>query len=324
MCLRPRAQPHNHGVNLNSPPLDPDRPDTERRRLIMAGLAGLAAPVLTSGCAAVARAPEPWEGRLHGPGIALLGEVHDNAEQHRLRAAILRRACAAGWRPALVMEQFDIDRQGILDGARQQRDSSAASLIAQASASRGWDWKYYEAPIALALQFDLPLLAGNVPRSMATRLLRESPQAVFGEQRAHDLGLDRTPAADWQAEQEREIDQGHCGALPRRLWAGMARAQFARDAVMADLLRKHAARGAVLLAGNGHVRRDIGVPRWLSSVPAPTLLAVGFVESATAPLTSETYAEQFDAVVVTAPARRADPCKDFKAPAERPLLTALR
>jgi uncharacterized iron-regulated protein len=294
-----------------------------RRAFTATTLACLAAPGLV-GCGVLARDPEPWEARLGGGTIALLGEVHDNAEHHRRREIILRRACDAGWRPVVVMEQFDIDRQADIDRARRERAVDAAHLIALAGAQRGWDWKYYEPLIAIVLQFDLPLLAGNLPRPVAARLVRETPQAVFGPKRAGELGLDAAPDAAWQAEQEREIDQGHCGALPRRLWAGMAQAQFARDAVMAELLCVHAASGAVLLAGNGHVRRDIGVPRWLSGVPAPTLLAVGFVESASAPLASETYAERFDAVVITAPARRADPCKDFKAPAERPPLTALR
>jgi uncharacterized iron-regulated protein len=291
----------------------------------MAGLAGLAVPHLSSGCAASMRPPEPWEGRLQGATVALLGEVHDNAEQHRLRASILRRACSAGWRPAVVMEQFDIDRQADIDRARRERASDPAYLVAQAGASRGWDWKYYEPLIAIALQFELPLFAGNLPRPLAARLIRDTPQTVFGAKRARELGLDAAPDSAWQAGQEREIDQGHCGALPRHLWAGMARAQFARDAVMAELLRTHAERGAVLLAGNGHVRRDIGVPRRLTVVPAPLLLAVGFVERGVDAGPSDAppdYSNQFDAVVVTSPAIRADPCKDFKVPPERPPLTA--
>ena len=66
----------------------------------------------------------------------------------------------------------------------------------------------------------------------------------------------------------------------------------------------------MLLAGNGHVRRDIGVPRWLNTLPASRWLAVGYVESDHA----DAVRGLFDAVVVTAPASRADPCKNFKAP----------
>ena len=52
-------------------------------------------------------APFPWEDRLRGDAIVLLGEVHDNPVQHGLRLEVLRRAFEAGWRPAIAMEQFD-------------------------------------------------------------------------------------------------------------------------------------------------------------------------------------------------------------------------
>jgi len=92
----------------------------------------------------------------------------------------------------------------------------------------------------------------------------------------------------------------------------MARGQFARDAAMAHLLRTHGARGAVLWAGDGHVRRDLGVPRWLDRQGA-TALAVGFVERGTPPPATGVY----DAVVWTEAAVRPDPCAAFEATPQR-------
>lgn len=287
--------------------------DGARRRAVSAGLGWLALQGLV-GCATTPSPAETWGARLHGSTLALLGEVHDNAEHHRLRATILRRAFEAGWRPAVVMEQFDLDRQADIERSRSERPRDAKHLIAQAGAARGWQWSDYEPLVELALLFDLPLLAGNLPRAQSARLVRETNEAVLGAERTRELGLDRAPDPAWQAAQEREIDVGHCGTLPRSIWAGMARAQFAKDAVMARLLRQHAARGAVLLAGNGHVRRDIGVPRWLADLEPQSLLAVGFVEvdgAARVP-------EQFDSVVVTARAKRGDPCEAFRARPVRP------
>jgi uncharacterized iron-regulated protein len=280
-----------------------------------------------SGCAWLAPPPAPtqaWEPRLQGHTLALLGEVHDNAEHHRQRTAILRRALEAGWRPAFVMEQFDIDRQADIERCRRERPHDARHLIACTGAARGWDWDFYAPVIALALKFELPLLAGNLPRATAAKLSRESAEQVFGAMRARELGLHEARDPAWLAAMEREIDLGHCGALPRSAVAGIARGQFARDAVMARLLREHAARGAVLLAGTGHVRRDIGVPRWLADVAdvqaspgtastpanAPQrVLAVGFIESGSEPPAPG----QFDATVAAPPAQREDPCKAFKA-----------
>ena len=114
---------------------------------------------------------------------------------------------------------------------------------------------------------------------------------------------------DLQSAQEREIDAGHSHALPPAMWLRMARAQLARDAVMADVLRRASgAGGVVLLAGNGHVRRDIGVPRWLGAIN-DRVFAVGYLEidDETTPVTA------FDAFVRTVAAERVDPCAQFKA-----------
>lgn len=273
-------------------------------------------PCIASIAAACATAPtvQPWESRLAGDAIVLLGEVHDNAAQHRLRLELLRRAFAAGWRPAIVMEQFDIERQADIDRARREQPRNAQHLIDQATprvaqSGAGWNWAFYKPYVALALEHDVPLLAANLATADTRRIVRGGLAASFDEQRLVALGLDRPIASEWQQAQEREIDRGHCGALPATMWPRMAQAQFARDAVMADVLRRHAQRGVVLLAGNGHVRRDLGVPRWLND-EAPRVFAVGLLERSD----TLTPSGAFNATLRTEVAERADPCADFKPP----------
>ena len=289
---------------------------TPPRRRLLAVLLGALAVSRLGGCAAALRTPAdassadaPWQERLRGDTIALLGEVHDNAALHGLRADALRRAVEGGWRPVLVMEQFDIDRQDDLERSRRAHPRDARALIAAAGAAHGWDWAFYEPLVALALDHDLPLVAGNLSRSAAARVMREGAAAVLGEARARRLGLLGAVAPALLGAQEREIDLGHCGALPPAMLPIMARAQLARDAVMADVLREHASGGAVLLAGDGHVRRDLGVPRWLDGVASARLLCVGFVETG-----QPVLAGRYDALVVAAPASRDDPCRDFVPP----------
>ena len=130
--------------------------------------------------------------RLRGDTVALLGEVHDHPELHRRRVADVAAALAAGWRPTVVMEQFDTDRQADLDRARRERPQDAAHLIAQAGATRGWDWALYQPLIALVLKHELPLVAGNLSRTAATKVVREGYAAVFDAGRRERLGLDRT------------------------------------------------------------------------------------------------------------------------------------
>ena len=295
----------------------PHRGPRARRRLLAALLGALALPRL-AGCAAVAgTAASPWEARLRGDTIALLGEVHDNPTLHRLRAEALHRAVEAGWRPVLVMEQFDTDRQDDIERSRREHPRDVRALIAAAGAARGWDWAFYEPLVALALAHDLPLIAGNLSRTAAARVMREGPAAVLGEARARGARPARSGrpgAARGPAARDR----------PRPLRRLAARAA-AEDGARAVRARRgdgrHAARarrgGAVLLAGDGHVRRDLGVPRWLGGVAPERLLSVGFVETGQPALTG-----RYDALVVAAPAARADPCRDFVAPRSVALASA--
>src|SRR6478609_3471856 len=70
-----------------------------------------------------------WDHRLRGDALVLLGEVHDNAQQHQLRLVALQRAFASGWRPAIAMEQFDREHQADIDRARRERPADAQHVI---------------------------------------------------------------------------------------------------------------------------------------------------------------------------------------------------
>lgn len=271
---------------------------------------GFAFTAILAGCAGAPR--HDWETRLNGDAIVLLGENHNNAEHHRLRLEVLRRAFAAGWRPALAMEQFDHDRQADIDRARHQQPRNAQHIIDIASPPAGvrgkWNWSYYRSFIELALEYGVPLLGANLSTADTGKVVRGGYAAVFDAGRVKSLGLDVTVSPEVQSAQEREMDIGHCNALPPSALPGMARGQIARDAVMASVLIQHAPQGVALIAGNGHVRRDIGVPRWLSSALRERTLAVGYLEPGVPPeLTAS-----FDAVVRTAASGQPDPCIEFK------------
>ena len=252
--------------------------------------------------------PFSWEDRLRGDAIVLLGEVHDNPVQHALRLEVLRRAFEAGWRPAIAMEQLDREHQIDIELARKGRPLDADYLIEKAAkehgqSMNGWNWEYYRPYVALALQYGVPLLAANLSRHDAQKLIVLGNSAVFDDSMERLLGLDRQRPALLEA-QENEIDAGHCHALPREHLPAMARAQLARDAVMAGVLREHGAQGVVLLAGDGHARRDIGVPAWFDPATLARVFAVGFLEGGEpAP-----PASAFDAVVSTDAVPRPDRC----------------
>ena len=106
---------------------------------------------------------------------------------------------------------------------------------------------------------------------------------------------------------EDAIAQGHCNLLPREALPGMARAQIARDRALASAIAPYAVRGVVLLTGNGHARKDIGVPHWLTPEARTAALSIAFVERG-----GDEPVADFDAYVVTEAAPRPDQCEALR------------
>ena len=239
------------------------------------------------------------------PRVMLLGEVHDSAAGHAARAAMLRDELEAGWRPVIAMEQFDTDQQAALDAALRDCTDADCVVATVAPPKASWTWDYYKPVIALALQHGLPIRAANLSRADASKVVKGGFAAALPIGLIAHYQLDALPAAVLAA-QETEVRDSHCGMLPESMVGPMAKAQIARDAVMAETIRTHAATGAVLIAGNGHVRKDIAVPYWLRRDGlAPQ--AIGFLEPGS-------EASVFDAVRRIPASDRPDPCAGFKPP----------
>lgn len=285
----------------------PAEPPSPRRRALMQAMA--AVPVgLLAGCTTAGAAGEPaqrLQAALAAQPLVLLGEVHDNARQHRLRADALAGWLARGARPALLMEQFDRERQAALDAAMATPGAQADAVIAAGwpPGRAGWDWTFYRPFVALALQYRLPLVAANVSRTDTRRIVSGGLAAA---------GFDPQVPPDIAQAQAGAIVASHCGQVDEPLARQMMLAQVARDQFMARQLVAHAAGGAVLLAGNGHVRRDIGVPRWLPPEWQPRSMAIGLLEEGEAP------GAAFDLALFTPAAPRGDPCEGMARMPQRP------
>lgn len=262
-------------------------------------LALLALPCLLAACMHPASRPhEPARAQ-----VLLLGEVHDNPAGHAQRADMLRGFVENGWRPAIAMEQFDTDQQAALDAAMDSCADAGCVVEELATGKSGWEWGHYKPVIDLAIRYDLPLVAANLSRSDASKIVKQGFAAALPAATIQRYALDSLPA-ELLAAQQKEVDDGHCGMLPEQMLAPMAKAQIARDVVMAEAMRAHAGRGVVLIAGNGHVRNDIGVPYWLRR-DGMEPRAVAFLEPSgdTAP---------YDAAQRIPATDRPDPCAQFR------------
>ena len=253
--------------------------------------------------------------------IILLGEVHDNPEHHRLQAEVLRAVLAQGRRPALAMEQFDREFQPAIDAAAAKPGVTADALAGAGGFNRdGWPWEMYEPLLATAIEARLPVVALNLSRDGARAVARQGFDTL-GAAAARTLALDATWNPAREAVMNREIADGHCGKLPPSALPRMINVQRARDAVMADALLRRQGDGAVVIAGNGHVRNDVGVPIYLARrAPGQRVASIGFIEVEPGEAAPSDYvrppasALPYDYAWFTSAAKREDPCAGLVIP----------
>jgi uncharacterized iron-regulated protein len=271
-------------------------------------LAGLAMAMLLGACATVPpaegeRIVEVASGRaitrvqliaaIRASDYTLLGELHDNGWHHRRRGELLAEL---GPGVAIVAEHMPRGQQ-VQPGPDLQ-----ARLVAAGFDARAWGWPMHEPLFDGALASGATLAGANAKREEARQVAREGPQALPEELRPIVTAAPLAPAA--QAALDADLVSGHCGQLDGPRLEGMRSAQRLRDASMWAALRDAAKRPAILLAGNGHVRLDYGVPQVIAATqPGAKVVSVGFLEIG-APVPGQPYTH----VWVTPGVAREDAC----------------
>ena len=219
-----------------------------RRPLLPAAALSLAL-LGAAGCATPAPLGADGQARLATllPADALLlGEQHDAPAHQQLQRQAVQWLAARGELAALALEMAEQGRST----AGLPRDASEADVQhALAWRDAGWPWNTYRPVVMAAVRAGVPVLGANLPAARQREAMRDA---------ALDARL--PPAA--LAEQQQRVRDGHCGLLPESQIGPMTRVQIARDIAMADTVRaaRQPGRTVLLVAGNGHVHRALGVP----------------------------------------------------------------
>lgn len=240
--------------------------------------------------------------------IYLLGEVHDNPKAHSQRLDLIENLLSKNFKPAIAMEQFDRDNQAALDQAMNSCKDS--DCVIQKAGGKGWEWNFYKPVIETALKRRLPIIAANLSSKDAMKIARDGFGAAISPKTLRDFNLDAPLNSDLFQQQKRAIDIGHCHTLPAFAFKGMVNAQVARDVWMAKTIRENASHGLILLAGNGHVRKDIGVYHWLSSAERARTQVIAYTEDESDAV-SGPETSVFDQTIRIEPFERNDPCEAF-------------
>lgn len=190
--------------------------------------------------------------------VIFLGEKHDNHAGHALQLQIIEGLHAAGCDLAIGMEQFERDVQGAVN------DYLAGKISEDEFLKDSRPWQNYQEHYRPILEFakvnKLPVLAGNLPRKLATAISEgrklEPHQLVFA-------------ARSTLAPQDRywsnflQTMQGHMGADGAEKLALFYAAQCAKDDAMAEAITDHLAqnqhRPRKVIQLCGHFHSDYGL-----------------------------------------------------------------
>lgn len=264
---------------------------------------------LLGGCATDGEAGTPFITATRGAqqdalqGLAptdvwLLGEQHDAPAHQARQRDVMAALQTQGVLAALVIE---LAERG---GSTRGLPANASELQVQqalrwsASEAAGWEWAVYGPMVMQAVRAQVPVLGGNLPRAE----LRAAMQ---------DTALDQGIApATWQTQQA-NIREGHCQLLPESQVIPMTRVQLARDVSMAHTIETVLVPGktVLLVAGNQHVRRDLGVPQHLTPSVRSTVVLMASGSDGEGPANANTA----DQVWRTARMPEQDHCAAFKA-----------
>jgi uncharacterized iron-regulated protein len=242
-------------------------------------------------------------GELPLRDLWLLGEQHDAAAHQAMQNELVRALARQERLAALVIEMADAGQStaALARDADELRVREALGWGEERNGG-GWPWASYGPVVMSAVRAGVPVLGGNLPRSRQRDAMA-------------DVALDGSLDNDSLARQQALVREGHCGLLPERQIAPMTRIQLARDRSMAEVAARAVKPGltVLLVAGNEHVRRDLGVPRHLpAALPALVVQARSRPAGAAEATSSVGPAPQADRTWLSGPVPERDYCAELQ------------
>ncbi len=258
-------------------------------------------------------------------GVMIVGETHDNPLHHELQADLLRSdpVPVADDKAGVVFEQFRADQQPVFDKIAAEPTPPTLEEFKRVTnwEKSGWQQYKYDPLLQAAIDLRLPLYAGDVPREAIMKVAKEGPEALPADERAR-LKLDTPLGAKLDEASLIEIEENHCGLMPKEALKPMAFAQRYRDAHLADATLKAVGKhgSAVLITGTGHARTDRGVPWYIRQrAPDRKVVSVMLTEVEDGKTDPETYVPRgpdgkpaADYIIFTPRADRPDPCEKMR------------
>ena len=183
--------------------------------------------------------------------VLLVGEQHDAAAHQQIEQQIVSSLATKGLLAAVALEMAEV---GVSTAKLKPSATDLQTRSALKWDDKAWPWKAYGPAVMTAVRAGVPVLGANLPRD-------QMPASM------NDNKLDAQLPGPALKAQQQSIRIGHCNLLPESQITPMTRIQIAKDITMADTVHQLLLPGktVVLLTGNGHADRTLGVPQHLRS-----------------------------------------------------------
>ena len=244
---------------------------------------------------------------IHYADIILLGEIHDNMFHHRARADLIGK---------IQSKEFAIVSEHLVSGSETAYSGRLLEDLETIGFNKkAWSWPIHEVLYKKFEELGLPVFGGNLSQEDINNI-------YVGKKFSQSDTL--TPIVKRSALDNKSKDKllndlvvGHCGVVQEDFLSFMFKVQRFRDASMAYIASK--VTPAIVIAGNGHVRRDYGIPQILKKMnPNSNIISIAFLEIDKPSEMTDNLIKKFskdvdtDYIWLTEAVSRVDPCEKLR------------
>ncbi|HCF27305.1 MAG TPA: hypothetical protein DEV81_08920 [Cyanobacteria bacterium UBA11049] len=201
--------------------------------------------------------------------VVYLGETHDNSEDHKIQLQIIQELQRRNPKKiAIAMEMFQHPYQNILN-RYLAGELSEQELVEQSEYNQRWGypWEYYAPILRFAKEKQLPVIALNIPAQITRQVARAGleslkPQQLLLIPPLKEIQTDNIEYRQLLAKsfgQHHHFSHGNSSGFER-----FFQAQVVWDETMAaqiaKFLQANSRDRVVVLAGQGHIIYNYGIP----------------------------------------------------------------
>ncbi|BFM15996.1 ChaN family lipoprotein [Maricurvus nonylphenolicus] len=189
----------------------------------------------------------------------VIGEKHDNPDHHAIELQLLEALAKSD--SAVVFEMLNDQQAPLILGLQAGLTSEAFKQQLQWP-EKGWAWQDYGPLMQLVVQQGSKLSVGNIDREKINQLYTGGLEILSDKQRFETI----VPVSKERSKPITElVFDSHCKMMPREHLQPMVNIQLAKDASMAYAMLNSGKSQNILIAGNVHARKDVGVPQHLAA-----------------------------------------------------------